>query len=1065
MAGPITYAAIALLARDRLDQIVRTLRAKNELGTAHELELHVLHLAERAHAMMSAAQPTIAPPVRLYGPPLTDGVSRFMLLGAMGPDLMRYASLFAEGQDWLYHTLHKGTPDENRERIYVESTNTIFLFWDLVGGHIAEEFSDADDRVAPMANMRAYVLGHLCHVATDVLAHPWMERFESQLGVPAGGVPGGALIPRLNREEVGGAIDRNLANTFFDRYNVDTRGKWADWFPSPGDVPDSFYEALASTIEIAFLSKRPEGLPSFEETFAAIDPAPPDLDAHMIEDGVTTFRSVIEIGRVWDLGQWIGATAPMFLPLIAAYPMALVLEQADDLSRSLAAEGPDAAGIRSFEQAAFPFMMTALSPLVTMIIVSASGRGLRAEGVTGWINAGLQVVFAVAFFATLGSATRAHWVFLFILPLFFNLAQMIFALARGSDSNVRTLLWLGPLVGLSMALLFLLCWSTFLHEGIEEFNKDSSERDHAKAWGFFVLWLVIVVALWIVHALLWRYVFSGEHAEDPHRFDTVDPPRKYLQLYDDATLIVQPEGFAGSEKLSDHIYPTSRRPLLKLWFEGAGTLRVRIDHDRMVFTTDAANPPPPGSLQTIFVPLAALSVEDFGKLLEASVKDGGGGTGQLKFKAAHDEEKELLLSPGFTLSDHGDDKDTQADHDAAADDFLAIGTTEEAAFVLHHAPRHRLSSLMGRAGPARDVTRAESASVAGSTVTSRAAPDGRTLDATAGSLLRGLLQPGDIVETTAAPIQRRVVERVEGDTVLVVSSPFTPPLAAAGYKRAASDWSADVAAAPNTLFTPNQRTGIGPNDVEGTAQFGTMLRAGDTIRVNTVPPQIRRVVAVKDDAITAAPIAVALLELDAPLAPPVPAPVAAPFLGVAFDRVAEEQAEGFGFVADEDETFGTGESVMNDAADLAVLLCLGGVARMAPGETPAGATTPVRKVYEILRNWNLDRRRVNEWKMMVGGQAFSEKRGDHRARDEATSIELVDDYSGASDAFIGLRAEGETLANRLGWLGTFRSWVEMAGRPGNDITSDDVFRPGQPTNRELSRAMAFMVDAEEPVMP
>src|SRR3990172_2101563 len=103
MPGPVTYAAITLLARDRLGQIRRALAAKKAAGTAKELELHVLHLATEAERMMSASQPVIAPPVRLYGPPLTDQVSRFTLLGAVGPDLPRYAAYFAPGKDWLFH--------------------------------------------------------------------------------------------------------------------------------------------------------------------------------------------------------------------------------------------------------------------------------------------------------------------------------------------------------------------------------------------------------------------------------------------------------------------------------------------------------------------------------------------------------------------------------------------------------------------------------------------------------------------------------------------------------------------------------------------------------------------------------------------------------------------------------------------------------------------------------------------------------------------------------------------------------------------------------------------------
>jgi hypothetical protein len=1060
MAGAITYAAVALLARERLDHIITTLRAKKQLGTARELELHVLRLAELAHGAMSSAQPTIPPPMRAYGPPLTDGVSRFTLLGAMGPDLMRYASLFAPGQDWLYQTLHKGTPDENRERVYAESTNLVFEFWKKVGPLVDAEFSSTDDRFAAKRKMQAYVLGHVCHIATDVLVHPWFDSIEAELAQPG--------LPRLGREEVAGSLDRVVANNFFGRSTATRGSQWSDWFPSSGDMPDAFYEAMSAAI-IARYGARPQGLPAFETAFAAISPPPPVVDKAMVEDAVTTFRSVIDFGRTWTLAQWLGATAAMFLPIIFAYPLALVLPRASNLTKEFtAADGEDAEATRSYELATFPFAMTALGPLVTMIIVSASGRGLRAEGVTGWVNAGLQLACAVGFFATLGGDGVGRWIAFFALPLSFSLFQMIFAAARSTAGNIRTLLWLGPAVGFGMALLFMLCWATFLHEGIEEFEKDSDKRDNGKAWGYFFIWLGIAGVLWVVHAILWRWVFSRELPEDPYRFNGGEP-RRYLRLYDDATLIRAPGAAADATRLGDFIYPPTRRPILKIWWEGpaAPPLSLRIDHDRLVFSFDGAGA---GPKQTIFVPLVTTTVDDFGKLLAAAVKDSGGATGKLKSKPFLDTEKALELSPGFVLSDHGDSKSLQSAHDTDAANFVVLGTTEASALILHHAPRQRLATVMARTGPAREVKRADTASVVGSTLTSRAAPNDRTLDASVGTaggspLLRRLFQPGDIVVTTAAPIQQRVVEAVPSETELVVSSPFSPALAAAGYKRLVSDWTADVSPpAGNQLFTPTQRVGIGPNDVQGTAGtvFGAILRAGDLVRILTLPRnQTRRVVAVKDGALTGAPgVATPLLELESPLAPPV-----ATGSPVGFQRVAEEQAEGFAIVADPDDAFGAGGAVMNDAADLATLLCLAGASRLDPPGTPLGATSAVHKVYEVFRNWDLDRRRVNEWKALVGGGAFSEKRGNLRAADDAAPIDAGDEYTTASDAFIAKRQQGETLANELGWLSVFRGWLEMAGRPVNDSTKDDVFRPGQPTNLALTRAMAFLLDAREPAMP
>src|ERR1041385_7551000 len=128
MPGPLTYAAITLLARDPIAQIKRGLAAKKAARTAKEPDLHILHLATEAERIMKESQPVIEPPIRLYGPPLTDQVSRFLLLGAVGPDLPRYTSFFAPAQRWVFDMLHKGTPDEHRERVLVHSTDLVFNF-------------------------------------------------------------------------------------------------------------------------------------------------------------------------------------------------------------------------------------------------------------------------------------------------------------------------------------------------------------------------------------------------------------------------------------------------------------------------------------------------------------------------------------------------------------------------------------------------------------------------------------------------------------------------------------------------------------------------------------------------------------------------------------------------------------------------------------------------------------------------------------------------------------------------------------------------------------------------
>jgi hypothetical protein len=390
MPGPITYVAVALLARDRIGQIRRALAAKKAAGNAKELDLHILHLATEAERMMNASQPVIEPPVRLYGPPLTEHVSRFTLLGAVGPDLPRYAAFFAQGQRWLFDTLHKGTPDEHRERVLAKSTNLIFDFYRRVNPHLDADIADVPKRDEARQQMQAYVLGHVTHIATDVLVHPYFEAVEARLATPAVGTT--PAVRFMRRDDVAGAFDVRVSNTFFGR-GTDTRTKsWADWFPTPGDVPSAFGKAMAESIA-GLYGARPVGMPAFEAAFSEIHPAPPELSAGLIDESIDYFHSIMSIERVWTLADWLGATAAMFLPISLGYFGALVLPLGKNLDRTLTpADGPDAEGQRTYEAIVYPVAISSLGPLVTMIIVSASGRSLGVEGITGWVQAGLSLV-------------------------------------------------------------------------------------------------------------------------------------------------------------------------------------------------------------------------------------------------------------------------------------------------------------------------------------------------------------------------------------------------------------------------------------------------------------------------------------------------------------------------------------------------------------------------------------------------------------------------------------------------------------------------------------------------
>lgn len=150
------------------------------------------------------------------------------------------------------------------------------------------------------------------------------------------------------------------------------------------------------------------------------------------------------------------------------------------------------------------------------------------------------------------------------------------------------------------------------------------------------------------------------------------------------------------------------------------------------------------------------------------------------------------------------------------------------------------------------------------------------------------------------------------------------------------------------------------------------------------------------------------------------------------------------------------------AADLATLLALGAASRLHPGadnfpDAPGpNLPLPVR-VSRVFRQWNLDERRINEWRMLICGGAQA----------EPTDAELP--RIGAAAAPPAVMAGTETLANAIGWVPAFRAWQRIATDPVEDCMSDrpapynPIVRVGagldvQPSNQQLTEVMRYLLD-------
>jgi hypothetical protein len=151
------------------------------------------------------------------------------------------------------------------------------------------------------------------------------------------------------------------------------------------------------------------------------------------------------------------------------------------------------------------------------------------------------------------------------------------------------------------------------------------------------------------------------------------------------------------------------------------------------------------------------------------------------------------------------------------------------------------------------------------------------------------------------------------------------------------------------------------------------------------------------------------------------------------------------------------DTALGVAADMALILGLGVASRLrnvnpatpdpniAPGAPPVAG--PIGPVARVFRDWNLDERRINEWRMLVTGGAEP---------DEAPPP--------TPD-----RVTGERIAHALGWVPLWRAWLRMASDPTQDAESvhTAVYAPTvrtaegatlRPTNAELTAGIRYLLD-------
>jgi hypothetical protein len=970
MPAVLTHKTIMLLARERLAEVrdILTRKIATAGATVSDLEHRILYLATKAYDLMSdhevgtpdieypTVQRTIAPNfVQFTG--LGNGVSRFAVMGSMGPDITGFSALLSPGNSWVFDTVHKGNPDQNREPVMARTTDFALDFGRQVSTAIDSRASAAAaDKQKAQAQMRAYVMGHLCHIVGDVLSHPFINDIEWHLGVGSHN--------KFSHSGGEGSIDAKVARQLLQRPSTREGQAWAVWWPVTDSVPAEFFTAYDAALEQIYTArtKRPTGFGGFEAEFAKL--SPPGLNSGFVRDGYSVYRNgILPIGYGWGYWSWWAFLIPAALPLIALFPLSLALPKGSDFLHHPVSQ---VQGDRPFSEVlTLPLALSTIIPVFYGIwIASITNRG--AEGLTagGITTAIVSALAGIVYLATLGVDSLPwwlRWLVYFAIPVAAGIFFSITAIGNGGHGEggrrALSLIYASPfLIAVIFAALY------FAAVGIGAAASSTTTADVT----FGILTGIFIIAVGVLWFVLPKKLRDARIPERPEPFSAERP--HFVRLFDDTTLFHDPAQ-AGNAPLARRFYPSARRPLLKLWWEGTGDLYIRSRRLWLEFSFSGSGAPD----QVVPAPIAPMTAVEFAHFLTATVKQQGGTTGKLKAAMVYPTDLDYELAPGATFADEGDPDEenipsdfSAAQHDELAEKYHKLGTSQASTdYILYHAPKAVQAIRFGRNGPAPFDPREVGAPGLG-----RIMSNGIQVIGDGSAAFRSFFTPSDQI---SAKGQVRVVTLVQSNSRLVISSAFNPDLPAG-----------------------TEYTRVGP------------------------------------------------------------------------DR---EPADGYTYVANPPGTVPGGESVMDYAADVAAMLCLGAtphllstaelkVTSLAGKSDPGGNAVDqnIRKVYQVFRNWSLDRRRVNEWRMLVAGGALSEKG------------ESADGYDSAmtqprDPAWTPQVAQGEATASARGWARVFRDWLTMAGKGGEDATNPagNGAGPGAPSNLDLSRAIAFLFDTPSPV--
>jgi hypothetical protein len=662
--GLLVSMSTTLLAHRRLTAISKDLTDK--VTTAPANKVHPVE--RRVAAMVKAALTTMEAGDKPRVDENLPGakVSTYALLGSLGFELPAYASAFLAGGGWVAENLRRGTGDPHLSRVAVPASE---LPLKLAG--LGKSVTDAKAKTA----IGAFSTGLLASAASGAVLSPQLADLLAQ-DTNADWHPGrrsrgsAALEHHLRQHVLGGASGVTSV---------------ASWLPLSAEVPPGLWEQYVKAIEQTYglPGQRPHGFGSFEADF--------DegywINARRIAGGYGILLEDARAGS-WSAPAWWG----LLTPILIAPSLSLIAARALPHSKAFF-EGGELTERSVFELLAVSMGFGALAPFVYSMLMWSKVEDHTEAFATAllmFLARGGLVGAALGTSGDEGQGAAVRWAGMFPplvgADVYAGLRAALDNERHPGNSTVFALQTLPAITGLT----------TFGLAGLARaIGGGDTERDETKddvafwlitlgAGAAFLTALGIPVAMALSKGGGWQSWFmrdtSGLPLLSAVAHAGVEPltPTAAARVYENSSLWPAP---TASVTVDQQNYPPGTRPLVRVWWNGNGELKMkygdstlRLRHDGGETVVDLTDPTNATNLVT---------------QIEAALPG-------LKAEVIGEDTPALNLPRPKGLADAGD----EAAHEAAEalrTAFVRVPTRKGNALILRQSPRVKHSATAGRA--------------------------------------------------------------------------------------------------------------------------------------------------------------------------------------------------------------------------------------------------------------------------------------------------------------------------------------------------------------------------------